>query len=721
MLQGLRKLISAFSIFILLLGQLSLVPITVLAQEIDPSPTPPSATETPAPSESQAPETAVLTAIVYTDKSDYTATENVLIYGNNFSASQNYAVTVSSQDPPPVTYETGVTSDESGNFATNYQLDGNYRPNYLVEVKDSSNNIVATTTFTDNKTVTVSKNGTGSGTVTSSQPTSAVNCGSTCSASFGNNDQVTLNAVANLGSVIAGWTVPAGYTTNSGCGSSDSSCQFTMNNTAQTITVTFNAEDSTPPGITYNYPTAGDQTVWYNSNPGNVIDVDFIWGGGTPLDNAQRKIGSGSYANIFTVDQSSDYTTNWDITWGSLSEGLNEISLKVKDTAGNTREDVYSVGVSGFLFRKDTVNPTDPTSISSSSHTTSMWSSDDTVDVSWSGASDATSGVAGYSHLWDTNPSTTPDQVSEGTGTTSTSPSLVDGNSHYFHLSTVDNAGNWTSTLHLGPFFIDTTDPEIAFDSRTPANGNGWNNDDVTVIWTCSDATSGVVEENVSETVTTEGEDQETTGTCTDNAGNTASDTQDEINIDKTDPEVTITTPPDGAFYIATHEVIADWTATDDNIGTVVADAADGDPIDTATVGEKEFTVTATDLAGNETSLTNTYTVEEYSLGDGILPPIKIDGKTFKKTSTIPVKFKLTFSNGSPVADAIAHLFLDTPGTIPAVSSGGSNVGNLFRYDPTGQQYIFNLSTKGLIAGTTYHLEIVLDDGQKINQDIILK
>jgi hypothetical protein len=32
----------------------------------------------------------------------------------------------------------------------------------------------------------------------------------------------------------------------------------------------------------------------------------------------------------------------------------------------------------------------------------------------------------------------------------------------YFHLATVDNAGNWTGTVHLGPFRIDTTPPSVS-------------------------------------------------------------------------------------------------------------------------------------------------------------------------------------------------------------------------------------------------------------------
>ena len=37
--------------------------------------------------------------------------------------------------------------------------------------------------------------------------------------------------------------------------------------------------------------------------------------------------------------------------------------------------------------------------------------------------------------------------------------------------------------------------------------------------------------------------------------------------------------------------------------------------------------------------------------------------------------------------------------------------GNLFHYDATTQEYVFNLSTKGLSAPATYQIVVTLDDG----------
>jgi probable HAF family extracellular repeat protein len=84
----------------------------------------------------------------------------------------------------------------------------------------------------------------------------------------------------------------------------------------------------------------------------------------------------------------------------------------------------------------------------------------------------------------------------------------------------------------------DATAPTITFADRTAPNANGWNNTDVTVNWNCSDGLSGPTTVSVSQTLSSEGVNQSTTGTCADLAGNSASDTQSGINIDKIAPTV---------------------------------------------------------------------------------------------------------------------------------------------------------------------------------------
>ncbi|MGA2782341.1 MAG: CFI-box-CTERM domain-containing protein [Smithella sp.] len=76
--------------------------------------------------------------------------------------------------------------------------------------------------------LTVTKSGTGSGTVTSSP--SGINCGSTCSASYNSGTSVTLTASPNSGYTFTGWS-------GGGC-SGTSTCTVTMT-AATTVTATF--------------------------------------------------------------------------------------------------------------------------------------------------------------------------------------------------------------------------------------------------------------------------------------------------------------------------------------------------------------------------------------------------------------------------------------------------------------------------------------------------
>jgi hypothetical protein len=128
------------------------------------------------------------------------------------------------------------------------------------------------------------------------------------------------------------------------------------------------------------------------------------------------------------------------------------------DNAGNW---VSTVHLGPFFI--DIGAPPDPTNVQGD-RAVSTWSNDNTVTVTWTDSVDTGgSGLDGYSILWDTSPATIPvatKNIENGVQTT-TSAALANGNSHYFHIRAVDNAGNWVSTVHLGPFWIDTTPPVV--------------------------------------------------------------------------------------------------------------------------------------------------------------------------------------------------------------------------------------------------------------------
>jgi hypothetical protein len=85
---------------------------------------------------------------------------------------------------------------------------------------------------------------------------------------------------------------------------------------------------------------------------------------------------------------------------------------------------------------------------------------------------------------------------------------------------------------------------------------------------------------------------------------------------------VTILTPANDATYEQDAEVLADYTCSDETAGVdnCSGPVAVGGAIDTSTVGGQSFAVTATDLAGNTSTLTHAYTVEA-----GVVPVDAID------------------------------------------------------------------------------------------------
>jgi hypothetical protein len=108
-------------------------------------------------------------------------------------------------------------------------------------------------------TLQVTKNGAGSGTVTSSP--SGISCGTTCSRSFSGGATVTLTAVPASGSVFAGWS--GGGCTGTG------SCTVQINSN-MTVTAAFNTSAPPPPPPPPSGTFTLNVTKVQNGGTGNV-------------------------------------------------------------------------------------------------------------------------------------------------------------------------------------------------------------------------------------------------------------------------------------------------------------------------------------------------------------------------------------------------------------------------------------------------------------------
>lgn len=198
-----------------------------------------------------------------------------------------------------------------------------------------------------------------------------------------------------------------------------------------------------------------------------------------------------------------------------------------------------------------------------------------------------------------------------------TAPVTVSGDgTHTVTYLSSDNAGNAEAPQSV-TIMIDATSPEISAAQAPAANANGWNNADVTVTYTCSDATSGIASCTGPQVVSTEGAGIVVSGTAVDNAGNTAG-TSMTVNLDKTGPDLTVGSPMAGEYADDAMLNIA-WTAADALSGVASESATlDGAPIangavvdlSTLAMGTHTFVVTATDMAGNTTSITVVFEVK---------------------------------------------------------------------------------------------------------------
>jgi hypothetical protein len=461
-----------------------------------------------------------------------------------------------------------------------------------------------------------------------------------------------------------------------GVGSQEATCSYTDAGGLQAqSSVTYNIVDGSAPVISYTLsPAAPDGLAgWYRS----AVGLDWTV---TESDSPSTLDLQGCADQNITLDQlPADYTC------AATSSGGTAVPVTVS-------------------IKKDGTAPTVTYTSSTGTAGNDGWYTSDVVALFT--AADATSG-----------PATDTGSVSssgEGAAVAVLSPEFT------------DNAGNTTAAGAASRTFkIDMTAPEVSYTSAAGTEGtNGWYRSNVVATFTSADATSGPA--SATKTATSDGEGTAVTvqsPAFEDVAGNVrpAGTASASFKIDKTAPEVGFSSAL-GESYFGSTPAAPGCTASDSLSGLAASCSVSG--YNTG-VGTHTLTATATDNAGNTSTVTQSYTVKAWTL-KGFYQPIDMNGvmNTVKGGSTVPAKFEV-FAGDTEITDPAKVAFSAARITctlgvlideIETTTTGSTSL----RYDATGGQFIYNWKTP-TGAGTCYQLTMKAADGGTISANFKLK
>jgi hypothetical protein len=203
-------------------------------------------------------------------------------------------------------------------------------------------------------------------------------------------------------------------------------------------------------------------------------------------------------------------------------------------------------------------------------------------------------------------------------------------------------------------------------------------------------------------------------------AGHTASDTQSGINIDSTGPTSQITTPAAGAAYVLNAIVNAAYGCADalSGVSACAGPVASGAALDTATVGDKTFSVSAADAAGNQGAASHSYTVQYkfsgFSNPIAAMPAVN----TAKAGRTVPVKYSLGDVAGAAISDLTSFVSLisapvacDT--NVPTAAAEETDAAGSTTIEFDSGQFIYRWKTQSSWEGTCRVLQLTLKDGTR--------
>ena len=278
-------------------------------------------------------------------------------------------------------------------------------------------------------------------------------------------------------------------------------------------------------------------------------------------------------------------------------------------------------------------------------------------------------------------------------------------------LCSTTNAGG-TSTIDVN-VRIDAFPPRVR-ESFIPTaqSAPAWFNTDVLAKWSCwePDYESGVVESSSTQTLSTEGVNQELVATCRDKAGNIGREqVSGSINIDKTSPTLAPTVSPNPVLLNSTATVSPNATDAVSGVGSSACR-----PVETTSVGRKSLECFALDKAGNQRFQLVDYIVAwpfTGFVGLNAAPALN----TAKTGGSIQVKFSLggnrdlaILAAGSPTSQAMscgASAAAVTSLKAPAIAASSLS------YNARTDTYTYDWKTDKSWAGTCRQLTVKLIDG----------
>jgi hypothetical protein len=212
---------------------------------------------------------------------------------------------------------------------------------------------------------------------------------------------------------------------------------------------------------------------------------------------------------------------------------------------------------------------------------------------------------------------------------------------------------------------------------------------------------------------------------------NEVSHTLNNICIDKTPPAITINAPGNGAIYSYYEVVTAAYSVkeTTSGIASVTATFPDGSPVDTSSPGLHTFTVSATDVAGNTTTVTNTYTVPVDTAAPEVTITTPANGATYFINQALTANYSVSdaesgianitapIANGGTISTATAGSFTftitaaDNAGNARTVTNSYSVIypGNIDP-DGSGKRYAWGENTGWINLKPSYGPGITVTD-----------